>query len=176
MPNRAAGREPARASVPDQPGLAWPGPAWPGTARFSKRFECNAKVSYLVKAIWSELFLGRVKKSHSAAEARTLILTANVRGCHWASRAWVIHGGCEDGVLKVRLSRRRNDRFRRSRPKVCVSCRRIKSFSEACQIERLARSRPEAQTSHRPSHSPTTDQPQTSHGPAAAQPQPHHSP
>ena len=92
-------------------------------------------MSCLVRAFWSELFLGRVKKWHSAAEARTLISTANFRGCRWASRPWVIHGGCEDGVLKVGISCNRNDRFWRSRRKVCVSCKRINCFSKACQIE-----------------------------------------
>ena len=106
-----------------------------------------------------------MKKLHSAAEARALILTANFRGCHWASRAWVIHGGCEDGVLKVSISRRRNDRFWRSRRKVCVACTRINCFSKACQIERLA---PRAHGPVGPrAHGPTAPRP---HGPTGTRP------
>ena len=117
-------------------------------------------------------FWGVTKKTHSAAEGRMLILPANFRGCGWASRAGVIHGRCEDGAMKVLISRRRNDRFWRSPLKVYVSRRRIKCFSEACQMARLAGRRAEPQ----PRHSPGTAQPQPSHSPATAQSQPSQSP
>ena len=95
-----------RAGVPDQPGSAWRGPAWPVLAGFPKSFEGMAKKSSFYQGrVGLSFFMGRDKNSFYRRGAH-VNFAGHFPGCGWASRAGVIHGRCEDGVLKVFVSRR----------------------------------------------------------------------
>ncbi len=65
-----------------------------------------------------------------AAEVRRFFLARKNVWCRWVLRAGVTQGACEDGVLKVVISLKRNDRFGKS----ALFAWTKQVFFEACQI------------------------------------------